>query len=530
MQISLLLRTLPHLKTQQIVFQILRRLHKPALRAHAAPRECGVEMVAPIAKYRCLEEDTSKQPFSSFNFLNIAATLTSWNDTTHGMLWAYNLNYMDWLGQPQIRTESGERYILKFIEELPHNTIGLDPYPIALRGINWIKFLAAHHKDMDDEAVKKINDSLYAQYCLLTRKLEYHLLGNHLLEDAFSLFCAAIYFRDIKMWRKAYPLLQRELNEQILPDGAHYEQSPMYHCILLDRLLDCLNICQTNTSFPHQDETTTFLRHKAAQMLGHLDSICYADGTYPLFNDAAEGIAPTPGQLKDYAHRLSLTWKPLPLADCGYRHFLTTRLEAFVDGGGITATYQPGHTHSDALSYELRIDGHPFIVDTGISTYNKTQRRQHERSTAAHNTVSIGGNESTEVWGGFRVARRPRVSILTETSDALTAEVSSRRTIHRRTFKVTEEDTKPNTAETLHITDDAKGGTAAISRIHLAPGIRIISTTPNEILTSAARITLNGADKIEIQEDKASTAYNHFQAIQVICLHFTSHLEYTIHA
>ena len=35
---------------------------------------------------------------------------------------------------------------------------------------------------------------------------------------------------------------QQQLEEQILPDGAHYEQSPMYHCILLDRLLDAINI------------------------------------------------------------------------------------------------------------------------------------------------------------------------------------------------------------------------------------------------------------------------------------------------
>lgn len=33
--------------------------------------------------------------------------------------------------------------------------------------------------------------------------------------------------------------------------------------------------------------------------------------------------------------------------------------------------YIPGHAHADTFNYELRIDGVPFIVDTGISTYNK---------------------------------------------------------------------------------------------------------------------------------------------------------------
>ena len=35
------------------------------------------------------------------------------------------------------------------------------------------------------------------------------------------------------MYDKASCLLYKELDEQILPDGSHYEQSPMYHCILL---------------------------------------------------------------------------------------------------------------------------------------------------------------------------------------------------------------------------------------------------------------------------------------------------------
>ncbi len=66
-------------------------------------------------------------------------------------------------------------------------------------------------------------------------------MGNHLLEDAYSLFIAALYFKDDKFYRKSKKMLWQELKEQILPDGAHYEQSPMYHCILLDRLLDCYN-------------------------------------------------------------------------------------------------------------------------------------------------------------------------------------------------------------------------------------------------------------------------------------------------
>lgn len=45
--------------------------------------------------------------------------------------------------------------------------------------------------------------------------------------------------------------------------------------------------------------------------------------------------------------------------------------EAIVDVGDIRASYQPGHSHADTFNYELRIGGKPFVMDTGISTYER---------------------------------------------------------------------------------------------------------------------------------------------------------------
>ena len=143
----------------------------------------------------------------------------------------------------------------------------LDPYPIALRSINWIKFFLRY----PEAATKPRVDSLYSQIKLLEKKLEYHLLANHLLEDAYALYISAAYFQDERLLKKATKLLLEQLKEQILPDGAHYEQSVMYHCILLDRLLDCINIgerCGVNGAE---------LRKYASKMLGWLESICYKD-------------------------------------------------------------------------------------------------------------------------------------------------------------------------------------------------------------------------------------------------------------
>ena len=71
--------------------------------------------------------------------------------------------------------------------------------------------------------------------------------------------------------------------------------------------------------------------------------------------------------------------------------------ELFLDVGNIGPDYQPGHAHSDTFNFELIFKNKPIIVDTGISTYEKNNTRQLQRSTFSHNTVMIGNSEQSEV-------------------------------------------------------------------------------------------------------------------------------------
>ena len=49
-----------------------------------------------------------------------------------------------------------------------------------------------------------------------------------------------------------------------------------------------------------------------------------------------------------------------------------------------------------------------MIVNGGTSTYDRSPQRHLKRSTRSHSTVEINGENSSEVWDGFRVARRAR--------------------------------------------------------------------------------------------------------------------------
>lgn len=485
MNYRLLWNTVKHLKPTQLYHQIKYRLIKAHYVPLSAPQVDVPKLkTTHIPKFKCSKGD-------KFNFLNLEHEFVGWNFTENGMLWAYNQNYFDWINQENYPEEDGCKWIDKFIEELPSNKVGLDPYPIALRSINWVKFFCRY----TDATTKPRLDSLYSQIKLLEKKLEYHLLGNHLLEDAYALFMGASYFNDQSLLQKAKKLLLAQLDEQVLKDGAHYEQSPMYHCILLDRLLDCINIKSDNKLIDY-----------AQRMMGHLESVKWGVGSLPLLNDSANGIAPTTSQLFYYAKCLGLKWKKIPMKECGYRKMLAGNMEAIVDVGNITATYQPGHTHADTFNYELHIDGKPFVVDTGISTYNKTERRQLERSTVAHNCVSPEGMNSSEVWGGFRVGKRCHTDITEDTEYLIDAVHDGFRKECRRRFEI---------KVSSFIVDDWYDG-EAVSYIHLAEDV------------DEKRVKIEGALGVETKSWKYSTEYNRFIEGKVIEIRFKGHCRYTI--
>lgn len=513
MNISRLLHTILYLKPRQIIFQLRKFVVKPKYVQMLAPTHRIPTMTTtPIAKYKCVKGE-------EFSFLNLEHQFAGWNFTDNGMLWAYNQNYFDWINQEEITAEEGCKWIDLFNSQLSilHSTLSFDSYPIALRCINWIKFFCRH----PECATKGREDSLYSQYRLLERKLEYHLLGNHLLEDAFSLTIGGYYFADEHMKQKWTRLLRQELQEQILPDGAHYEQSPMYHCILLDRLLDTYNFTRAANLVPF-----------AQRMLGHLESICYEDGTWPFFNDAAQGIAPTTQAIKDYARRLGISWKALPLKECGYRKMQSKRMEAFVDVGNIAATYQPGHSHADALTFELRIDGKPFIVDTGITTYEKNVRRQYERGTAAHNTVTVDGRDSSEVWGGFRVGRRAAVSVIKEVLERSTKKLVAVHdgfgVLHERQFHIDEKCFAVSDRCIEERTETLKAD-RYVSHIHFSPSIgEICLQEDNVIHTDLADIKVTGAKEIALSPCEVSTAYNRLQNTTEAVVFFENQCQFSV--
>lgn len=513
--------TIRYLKLRQIFYQIWYRvLPRPNTPRNFDPQQAKRIGCVTLA----LESGIIARPSFSdntFRFIGLEHHFSGeidWDFRAHGRLWTYNLNYFDFLHQPGMTKETGLKLMKSWINQIQPGSAGMEPYPLSVRGINWIRFINLHGVD-DQEIIQ----NLFFQYQKLMKRLEYHLMGNHLLENGFSLFFAGFFFNDPQFLKKGEKILQKELQEQILNDGGHFELSPMYHQWILHRVLDSNNLAMNNPAIPCSIRDV--LRSAAERMLFWLRSISWKDGEIPMLNDASPRIAPTTDQLSSYAGKLGITDRSgMRLNDSGYRKFETADYELLVDVGQIGPAYIPGHAHADALSFELRISGRPFLVDTGTSTYENNEIRRYERGTWAHNTVLVGETDQSEVWGSHRVGKRAEVTILGEDLSSVYASHDGYRTmkvIHSRRFFAL--------SGNILIEDHLEGTSqnTGVALFHFHHEIKPLLQS-SVIQTNQAKISFQGHDRIELRDCLIADGFNNRVISTVAEVTFTGQLKTTI--
>lgn len=492
-KIALYINTVKHLKWVQVYYRVRNFLVKALGFQKYSSRDCpstGFKLNFinnPICVGAALKN-------SSFTFLNLTVDFPKkidWNYSNHGKLWTYNLNYFEFLHDQGVSSEKKFDLIYSYIESSSQLKDGLEPYPISLRAINWIRFLAIEKECKN----KLINNILYSHLCFLYQNLEYHLLANHLLENAFALLMGSYFFRDENWYRVASKVLQDELKEQIHEDGGHFEKSPMYHSIILYRVLEAIDLILHNKW--KEDSLLAFLKRKAASMVGWLDQVTFSDGSVPELNDTTKAISASTQQLLELASKLNIEIDREELFDSGYRMWKLEEWEVFLDVGNIGPDYQPGHAHADTFSFVLYYDNHPVIVDTGISTYESNSIRAEQRSTLMHNTVSYLGKDSSEVWGSFRVANRAKVNIVNEKNNFIEVVHNGYKKYgvkHARKFELTE--------RSLEISDRMMGDVDGLSTVslHFHPSINCQLLDNALILGDFLTVTWSGLDDVRISK------------------------------
>lgn len=346
-------------------------------------------------------------------------------------LWTITLHYHEWahalaeVASEQGSGETGQRaaelfrhYVSDWIRrcglERPGSAaLAWNSYAIATRLGWWIRShrharsaIFADHPKFEDLFLR----SLWQQAAYLRDHVEWDLRANHLVRDLVGLASAGRFFRNrtARGWlREASRLAPEQAAEQVLEDGGHYERSPKYHLDVMDDFLHLALLTEDDTARDALRQAWTMMAEWAACMR-------HPDGATPHFNDGSVVTAELVESHLRSGHRIGVDVDPKPRL--GGKHFAETGLvvwhgeawTVFFDVGPLGPDEQPGHGHADTLAIECSFKGRRLVVDPGTFGYDADERRRYDRSTQAHNTVCVDGQDSSEVWHIFRVGRRAR--------------------------------------------------------------------------------------------------------------------------
>ena len=298
-----------------------------------------------------------------------------------------------------------------------------------------------------------------------------------------------------------------QLDEQILGDGAHFELSPMYHNIILEDVLDIIHIMQIYDVRPDP-----VILEKAQKMLSFSYFMAHPDGKIAFFNDATHGVACKYAELVEYAKILGIIDTQqckgnLINTESGYQVIKNKEHYLCFKASNILPKYQPGHTHADALSFEMSLGDERIFVNAGISTYDATNLRAYQRSTKAHNTVEIDGKNSCDVWSSFRVGKRLKINdfhaVCTDNNIVLQASHNGysrmrKPLLHKRKMCVL--------SNSFLISDKVIGSQKHLVKVyfHIYPGVDIFVHSDSLIILQTKRFTIKCVSdhKIEVIETK----------------------------
>ncbi len=449
-QLRRTLNTLGHLKPSQIGFRLLRMAQSRFSALDPLPGRSSFNIhefdfdTLPATPSVLMPLSDQLQFLSSLqrgDFTHLAHTKSigyeqpDWHlgDIKADRLWVVTLHYQHWaveLAQIIAHTER-QAHQKSATELLVHYTtdwlkhcdisqsaarpLAWNSYAIATRLVSWGRVLALCGHQLNESHPQFLNtllESLFRQASWLARHLEWDLRGNHMMRDLVGLAWAARMFhkhRDhhhVYQWQKLIEKhLPSQLNEQILPDGGHYERSPMYHLQMMHDLMDLLDVISPGPL--------------SQQLLGKLElmSSCalitrHPDQQIPLLNDASlHSEYDAPSTLLRSQRYLGTYETDLPLgthqlSSTGWIIHHDEHWSVIFDTAPLGPSFQPGHSHADSLTLEASFAGKRLFVDPGTFCYDHDPTRQYDRSTAAHNTVCIDNANSSDVWHIFRLASR----------------------------------------------------------------------------------------------------------------------------
>lgn len=333
---------------------------------------------------------------------------------------------------------------------------------VAFRLISWCWALVlfSGSRALASELLAELLEGIAAHARHVERYLSYYFSPNtHLTGEALGLFYAGALFRDLpraRRWRETgREILVMQCERQILADGGYFEQSTCYQRYTAEIYLHFLILAARNGI-----RVPDTVAQRLQRLLDFLVAVRDPNGTMPQIGDDDGGwllpILPRPpGDLRgvlsvaaaffgrpDYAWAAGdlapeVSWLLGPTGVATFEGLTpappdTAPSRVFPDGGCavmqsgwepeahqmIFDVGEPGcsstgaHWHADVLSIQCALFGEPYLVDAGTYGYTlHPEWRDFFRSTAAHSTVLVDGQDQAVPKGPFGWQARPRARL-----------------------------------------------------------------------------------------------------------------------
>ena len=331
---------------------------------------------------------------------------------------------------------------------------------LALRIVTIVIVVSFLGKIEDREKRVRLRAFLHAHAFWLGRYPSlFSSANNHLIAEALGLFLAGTLVPDLPRARGmatyGRAILENEIKKQILDDGVGVEQSLTYTAFSVEMFALGGLVGQTmGSSF--SPEYTQRLASAAEFLCWLIDDA----GCVPAIGDSDEGrvVALSLDPEPRYVTSVAAT-----VGGClGQTRFVTPHRESelrdavfcvpevaaalgrtgmrIFEAGGYTVVrenyagqptllvYDHGplgylsiaaHGHADALAIWLHVGGVPVLVDAGTYLYHAGRGwRDFFRSTAAHNTVTVGGESGSIPAGPFQWRRKADAHLLSHKNGA----------------------------------------------------------------------------------------------------------------
>jgi len=355
-------------------------------------------------------------------------TPIDWRINPNGYLeWQHAFNRHTWFTELllAIRATGDPKYVcaldeiwLSWIRDNPepdgHNGGGDPAWETLSTAVriygSWLQawFGLLHEPHFQDTTRVEILKSLFGHAEHLLRYQGYGC--NWLVVESRVLFALGQLFPEFHRaasWKKdGLARLEQEVTRQIFPDGADFELSPIYHMMASRGFLEAYELATLNgTPLPPAFE------ERLPGTFDYIAGMMRPDGSLPSVNDSGgyrKNSGWTARAFLEYGSRLfsrsDLLDHPKGLYAGRSRVFPDAGMAVLASGTGHDALWMlfdgghPGatHRHDDALSLEVFAHGHPFIVDPGITGYLRDDWTAYYRTSFAHNTVAVNGQDQIE--------------------------------------------------------------------------------------------------------------------------------------